>query len=393
MLERVSRARGLAARAVPALVSLSEAELTRAALQRVRRSTPEVARSATEGLLSRLELVPDGFEWLAALEQALRGRLLAFYDPDRQSIFIDETLTGSSRRRALVHELVHALQDQHFGLGARLTYAPEAWDQQNALHTIAEGDAEALTARWAPAAPDERLDPAADSPAASGGGGAQTRPEAPGVLLRSLSAAYVDGRAFVEPILARAGFEAVNALLLDPPRTTHELLHPTRAPPEPLLRWAAPARPPGSDWRLTYTDLLGEQTWRCVLAEWLPRADAERTAGGWLGDRLSVYERGGGTALVWHLRTEASAHAHVAKVLSLQFSATAHPATESASATPPLAAAAAHGFVCRAHRDRGVVGVLSGTHDLWFVSLDDPASAAATCHALASWAARLRGGE
>lgn len=382
LLARVARERGLEPRALPQLVSVSGAELTREAVEQLRSSTPERARSAIERTLSRLELVPPGFDWLSAIEQALEGHLQAFYDPERRSIFIDRALSGGARRRTLAHELVHALQDQHHDLGARLAFAPDAWDRNNALHALAEGDAEALVARLGLtelAAPGPRA--LADEPLAP-------RAEVPGVLMRSFAAAYEDGRAFVEPVLARGGFGAVDELFKAPPATTHDLLHPL-LPSRESMPSLGPAAAPGSDWELGYSDLLGEQTWRIVLEEWLPDARAERGAAGWLGDRLTLFEHGGATALVWQLRSEAGALGAVRSAMLQQFGATPLTITVAASRTGRLRSSRRGDFDCRPHRDLGVVGVLSDTRDLWFMSLEGDTSVDASCHALAAWAERL----
>lgn len=365
---------------MPALVALAGPDLSREAVEQLRRSTPEEARAAIEHILSRLELVPAGFDWLGSLEHAMTGRLRAFYDPERQSIFIDRALTGADRRHALIHELVHALQDQHHDLGARLAYAADAWDRQSALHALAEGDAELLAARSR--APDSRTSPGPPF-------GAPPSPPVPDVLLRSLAAVYEDGRDFVEPILAAGGFDAVDAVFRDPPATTHELLHPATAPDQrpPLL---PPVPAPDATWQLAHTEVLGEQTWRTVLEEWLADGEAERAASRWSGDRLSLFERGDATALVWQLRSESQTHDAAREALRAQFGATRLRLTPGEAAAGPTRSRSLNDFDCRPHRDQGVVGVLSDAHDVWFMSLDDNGSVDATCHTLGSWAERLK---
>jgi hypothetical protein len=378
LLARVAEERGLRGRALPELVALPAAELTRQALVQIRRDTPEPVRAAHELLLLRLELVPADFDWLLAIERALGGRLHAFYDPELKTIFIDRALVGGARQRALVHELVHALQDQHHALGARLAYAPDAWDRHSALQALAEGDAEAVVARLTvPQAAAATSGPAA----ASQSGATLSDADTPSVLVRSLWAVYEDGLAFVEPVLARAGWSAVDALFADPPRTTHELLHavpPSARQPVPILAHAAA---PDADWRLSYSDVLGEQTWRIVLEEWLPESAAKRAASGWAGDRLSSFERAGGTALVWELRSDIGTHAALAEAVRDQFRS---PQRASAPAN-----AAREDFECRSHRDHGVVAMLSDGPRLWLMSLSDERTDA-TCPRLANWTARLK---
>jgi hypothetical protein len=136
--------------------------------------------------------------------------------------------------------------------------------------------------------------------------------------------------------------------------------------------------------------VLGEQTWRTVLEEWLPEAEAEQVASGWRADRLSLFQRGDATALVWQLRSDAETHGSARRALRAQFGATMLPETPGAGVVGPTQSRSPNDFVCRPHRDQGVVGVLSDTHDLWFMSLDDHESVDATCHMLGSWAARSK---
>ena len=343
----------------------------------VRRDTPERVREAHAQLLLSLELVPAGFEWLPAMEAALHGRLEAFYDARERSIFIDRALLGGARQRALAHELVHALQDQHHDLGARLVHAPDAWDRQSALHALAEGDAEVLVAqlRWPNSVP------------ATGAGeyrtlsGFDTSADTPGVLERSLSAAYVDGHALVERAHATGGWGAVDALLADPPNTTHEMLHPESTRPAHAAPLLPVGLPPDPTWQLVYSDVLGEQTLRIVLEDWVSEQAAAHAAGGWVADRLTSFEKGGATALVWELHSADASSANRTWSAVLE-------GLEFASLDAPQGQEGVLRFRCRAHRDSGVVAALGSKHRLWLLSLSDLRTEA-TCPRMADWGERL----
>ncbi len=376
LLARIARERGLLPRATPALLELSGLALTRRAMAQVRRDTPERVRAAHAQLLLRLELVPAGFEWLPAMEAALQGRLEAFYDPGERSIFIDRALLGSARQRALAHELVHALQDQHHDLGARLAYAPDAWDRQSALHALAEGDAEVLVSQLSLPGPVSATG-VDESRTLSG---IETSADTPRVLVRSLSAAYVDGRALVERVHATGGWEAVDALFTNPPTTTHEMLHPDAARPARAAGALSVGLPPDPTWQLLYSDVLGEQTWRIVLEEWVTERAAEQAARGWVADRLECFKKGGAHALVWELHTadaSGASRAWNAVLEGLEFASLDAARGE----RDPR-------FRCRAHRDSGVIAALRSHHQLWLLSLSELATEAG-CPMMADWAEQL----
>ena len=73
------------------------------------------------------------------LVKLLGAQLAGFYDPDEDRMYLAADLGEAERLATLAHELVHALQDQHYQLGRRLKYREGASDQQAALHALAAG--------------------------------------------------------------------------------------------------------------------------------------------------------------------------------------------------------------------------------------------------------------
>ena len=67
-----------------------------------------------------------------------------YYDPAAKRLVLFSDVKGSYQKGVLIHELVHALQDQHFNLqklGAKLHQADENNDEALALSALIEGDA------------------------------------------------------------------------------------------------------------------------------------------------------------------------------------------------------------------------------------------------------------
>src|SRR5258708_29531816 len=65
-----------------------------------------------------LGLVPADFDLRQNTVDLMTEQAAAFYDYNKKKLFILEgTATGAEQRIALVHELAHALADQHFRLG------------------------------------------------------------------------------------------------------------------------------------------------------------------------------------------------------------------------------------------------------------------------------------
>jgi hypothetical protein len=362
VLEVVARRRGLAIRERPELDAVSRVELVERAWHWIETQSSVEQRAAEAELLVRLELVPADIAWEPALRAALTSRLKGFYDPSTRRIVIDRQLPAGERWRVLAHELVHALADQHHALGARLM-ASGSSDRKAALLMLAEGDAESLVAELA----QPELGATAESDDA----------ELPGVLARSLSAAYVDGVAALQRVVERGGFAAVDALYRQPLDGTHQLL----APGFPLALPAAVAAlpgvtPPEPGWRLRHADVLGAQTWRTVLEEWLPSARAAELARGWDGDRLEVFERPGQRLLVWQVRSQAELAAAVMQAVSQGLRLEP---PEPADRTPR-----ATGLSCRAQRDGAVMGRWAQGRRLVIAALTDAAQTV-QCESLAAW--------
>lgn len=374
LLELVARRRGLDFRERPPLDAVPRVELVERAWHWIETQTSAERRDTEAELLVRLELVPAEFAWEPALRALLARRLQAFYDPATRRIVIDRALPARDRWRVLAHELVHALVDQHHALGARLVAAPSA-DRQAALLTLAEGDAEALVAQLRP--------PAARAPSAAGAAplDLDAAPDGdrplPGVLARSLSAAYADGRAALQRVLERGDFAEVDALYREPPAGTHQLLapgFPERRPPPPSL--LPGATPPGPAWTLRHSDVLGAQAWRSVLEEWLPPERAAELAQAWDGDRLEAFERGGERLLMWQVRSRAELAGAVAKAVSHGLGLS-EPAGRRRTAR-------ATGLSCRAQRDGGVMGRWVQGRSLVIAALTGAAQTV-QCESLAAW--------
>ncbi|MCU0519232.1 MAG: hypothetical protein MUF84_00860 [Anaerolineae bacterium] len=95
------------------------------------------------------------------------------------------------------------------------------------------------------------------------------------------------------------GTTAMDAVVLRPPRSTEQVLHPDRyaIPDEPLMLLPIePALGPG--WTLTRTDTLGEALMGLVVKAWSQGALGADAVTGWGGDLLQVWQ-GPESATVW----------------------------------------------------------------------------------------------
>lgn len=152
--------------------------------------------------------------------EALFGEaVLGYYDPAAEEVvLVADDPSGTEVNEAILgHELLHALQDQHFDLGS---YDRETTDQDAALDGLVEGDAiwiertyeEYCESEWScvqPAGPPEIPD------------------DINWGLNLMLSQPYEDGLGYVDWLRDGSdGWEAVNAAYDDPPASSSEVIRP-----------------------------------------------------------------------------------------------------------------------------------------------------------------------
>ncbi len=151
----------------------------------------------------------------------------AFYDSVTKSIVLIETDVPLSviERTTLVHELVHALTDEHFGTARSRVALQNAgfYDEQAALAALAEGDASFVEGLY--------IDTLSDAEHAElVAGYAQIDTTAfratPNFLQESLIGPYVDGLEFVLSVIDSTGFAGLDEVYENPPTTSEQVRHP-----------------------------------------------------------------------------------------------------------------------------------------------------------------------
>jgi hypothetical protein len=231
---------------------------------------------------------PNG---LAAADATLSGLgTTAFYDDETERVEVRGTEPTVDRRATLVHELTHALQDQHFDISRQGSYA--SGDRNSAFEAVVEGDAVRIEDAYVESLPQAEQD--AYDKGQSAGSAAYEAGIAgvPDWLSATTDAPYSVGGPFVEALDAAGGRRAVDRALRNPPGTQAEIMDAVRYRRGDRPRTvAAPEAPPGD--RVVRRDALGALRWLLLLAERIPAADALRAVDGWGGDASVAYEHQG----------------------------------------------------------------------------------------------------
>src|SRR5262249_23780591 len=147
-LAKVSALRQIDSKRVVPGKTLSRDDLIARVKGHVAREIPPEAIER-EGLMLRLfGFVPDHFDYGKEMFALLEAQLAGFYEPEDATMYMAADLDDLNADATLAHELVHALQDQHWDLKTKSKYRPGDSDRSSALSALAEGDATSAMADY-----------------------------------------------------------------------------------------------------------------------------------------------------------------------------------------------------------------------------------------------------
>lgn len=306
-LDKVSRLRQLSPRAPVRVSMIDRATASRQIQEQTRRDLPAEAIDAEAKWLAAFGFIPADYDYEAQVYRLLTSQLAGYYDPTADRMYLLSDMSDSEQELTLSHELVHALQNQHFGLGKQLRYQPGNGDKTAALHGLAEGDATSAMLDYAllpfgKQATSLSLLQIRVQLAASMLFDSEFR-SFPRFLRDSLLAPYVDGIALVHELRKMRGWELVNEVWQHAPDTTEQVLHIDKLlAREPAVEVRIAVGPLGDKWTLMQEESLGEQGLLIALEEWMVRNLAKKAASGWGGDRSAVWKNASGHVVAaWHV--------------------------------------------------------------------------------------------
>ncbi|HEV8247925.1 MAG TPA: hypothetical protein VGP93_19255, partial [Polyangiaceae bacterium] len=199
-------------RELPATERVRGAQIGRDALlvklrEVVRNETQRDLVQGNTELLFALDLVGAKFDLIADEIELFTSQIAGFYDPAEKQMYLLADLSEETRQQTLWHELVHALQDQHYDLKKLVKWSADGSDRVSAVQCLSEGDATSamLDAMLAPQG--KRATDMPSSLLQQGAlliEGSASLAHIPAILKRSAIAPYADGLEFTHH-LRRAG--------------------------------------------------------------------------------------------------------------------------------------------------------------------------------------------
>jgi len=230
-----------------------------------------------------------------------------FYEPDSTALFVMEDMPAADVETVLVHELVHAVQDQTANLDS-LTARSRGNDRQAAAQSAIEGHATVIMMEYAleqvrgepvdfTELPDisQMVAPALEAmrtqyPALA---------SAPTIVQEALLFPYLKGFSFVSAFWRMAEGRPP-PFGPDLPQSTEQILDPERAasgprPDEPTELELAPL----NGYEVVYSNVFGQAEFSILLQEHLGQ-EGRALAQGWDGDRFALVRADDGSeGLVW----------------------------------------------------------------------------------------------
>lgn len=252
----------------------------------------EAERNATEyrdatDIYQALGIIDDSRDLVDIFASFADAGVIGFYDQTTERIVLRNNGLDTLTETVLVHELVHALDDQIFDLD-RPEYDDRVDEVGWTFAAVIEGNATVIEDRYRSALTEAELAEEREA----------RRSLSRGVSLSSFTNSFLEiqfspyelGGPWVAGLWADGGRPAVDAVLEDPPETSEQVI---RAVADGLVTTPdPPVTPPVADGAVFEEGLFGQIAWTAVLLDAVDPVTATEAAAGWGGDWFVAWRDG-----------------------------------------------------------------------------------------------------
>ncbi len=317
ILAQLSEITGLEMRRRVDYAVIAPAELKQFLKKRIREEIDAEQIRIEELLLEKLGFVPKDFHLEETTLALYEEQAAAFYDFRQKKLFLLDSSDGPMQRSVLVHELAHALADQHFHLERFIGKASKNDDAALARMAVMEGQAtwlmtEFMARRMGESLADSReLVDMMSRLAGAPTGQFPVLDKAPLYVRQSLLFPYTSGLEFQQAVFEKLGRKSFTQVFRRPPRSTRQVLHPEKyfhpdeLPPPRLPRISG-------GFQKSAEGTLGEFDFGVLLEQYGSEHLSRSLAPQWRAGRYRLWEKkdGGHVVLlhgsVWATREAAS---------------------------------------------------------------------------------------
>jgi len=243
-------------------------------------------------------LLPKELSLKNLLIELYTEQVAGFYDPETKKLCLIEGFDPVLQQAIMVHELTHALQDQHFDLKQLVDPDINNDDLLLAHETIIEGEATAVMLEIFSGLnitqlPD--LGPLVDTTLSMPIFADSSLTRAPEYIKKHLLFPYSAGTSFIQRYYSTHQSYNSSQLFSQIPTSTEQIIH--------LEKYFDDRDEPISitindledclqhSWHPLYSDVIGELDFSILLNTFLPAEEAKIAAEGWDGSRFYTFER------------------------------------------------------------------------------------------------------
>lgn len=264
---------------------------------RVKESVKPEEIRAEEAALKKLGFVPREFDLEKTTLDLLTEQAAAFYDYRKRKLFLIDAGPDLIQHSALVHELAHALADQHFHLEKFMEHGSKNDDSALARLAVMEGQATWIMSEYLTRKTGQSLKDAPvlvklmSSVAESSAGQFPVFDKSPLYLRETLLFPYTQGMLFQHAVVEKMDKAAFTEVFRHPPATTQQILHP-----EKYFANVKAVRPPlpelvrERDYRNFTDGELGELDHSVLLRQYAGQEEATALAPEWKGGFFRLLE-------------------------------------------------------------------------------------------------------
>lgn len=261
-------------------------------------------------VMAAFDLLDPDFDLINFYIDLYSEQIAGFYDDETEEMYV---VRGSGfqgpERLTYAHEYTHVLQDQNYDIEEGLKYTDELCESDSehcaAIQALLEGDASLLEIMWfsVNATKDDQREimdfydqfnsPVYDS--------------APDFMQQDFLFPYQYGQEFVQSLYESGGWDAVDQVYGNLPRSTEQILHPERYPDDQPVAVSLPdfSGVLGQGWQELDRGVMGEWSTYLIIGfgldvkARLSEEAAKSATDGWGGDAYVVYfSDDGRTAMV-----------------------------------------------------------------------------------------------
>lgn len=336
--QAAAKIRGLSYRKVPS-AALTQQQAAAYVLRLLDKELDPGLTKTREVFLKKLQLMPANSTFRGILGKLYASQVRGLYDPYAKKYIVvkggqgeDSAAEAAAAMSGLdlqgmytVHELDHAIQDQHFQIGRMAKAVSRQGDETFAVQSLIEGEATWVMMRYAMGQAGLGED-ALDQAAAAAGGiteqqvkdlglegmfseadgtaqpmaGNSALAAAPLYFQDLLQEPYNQGLLFVTKLKKSGGWAAVNRAYSRRPLSSEQIYHPEKflKGVDPPVKVSLTQLPKAlGAYRKLGEDTAGEFTVRALVKE----AQASFSiSNGWGGDRFASYSDGKKSFAVWY---------------------------------------------------------------------------------------------